>query len=325
MKDEQSELIIKYLQGQLDTQGMNDFYAWVNENTENKKVFFEIKAIYDACYFNGMQNDPKESWDRLQKKRKVLYPRKKSRWLQLGNYAAVSFITVCLTSLFLTLNKDEDKIATRYIGGDGLDADVVELPDGTHVCLGSKTVFHYENDYGRKQRTVYLEGEAYFEVKKNEAKPFIVKTDEFNVRVLGTSFNISAYSDFPLAHTTLCSGHVRLSDRMNPGKEVDILPGEQLLFHRDSREMNVQEVDVDVFVSWRDGSFQFDNNTVEEVFTILQRWYNIQVFYANVEVRQELFTGKLPRFDNLQIIIDLIERVSDLKIEVRGKMIYIDK
>ena len=93
-----------------------------------------------------------------------------------------------------------------------------------------------------------------------------MKTDEFNVRVLGTSFNISAYSDFPLAHTTLCSGHVRLSDRMNPGKEVDILPGEQLLFHRDSREMNVQEVDVDVFVSWRDGSFQFDNNTVEEVF-----------------------------------------------------------
>ena len=73
----------------------------------------------------------------------MFYPRKKSRWLQLGNYAAVSFITVCLTSLFLTFNKDEDKIATRYIGGDGLDADVVELPDGTQVCLGSKTVFHY--------------------------------------------------------------------------------------------------------------------------------------------------------------------------------------
>ena len=69
--------------------------------------------------------------------------------------------------------------------------------------------------------------------------------------------------------------------------------------------MSVREVDTDVFVSWREGFFQFDNNTVEEVFTILQRWYNIQVFYANVEVRQELFTGKLPRFDNLQIIIDL--------------------
>lgn len=199
------------------------------------------------------------------------------------------------------------------------------LADGTKVWLNAMSELRYPVAFGEGVREVELKGEAYFEVEKNEGKPFIVKTDEFNVRVLETSFNISAYLDSPLAHTTLCSGHVRINDRMNPGKEVDILPGEQLLFHRDNREMSVREVDTDVFVSWREGFFQFDNNTVEEVFTILQRWYNIQVFYANVEVRQELFTGKLPRFDNLQIIIDLIERVSDLKIEVRGKMIYIDK
>ncbi len=170
-----------------------------------------------------------------------------------------------------------------------------------------------------------MKGEAYFEVGKNENKPFIVKTDEFNVRVLGTSFNISAYLDSPLAQTTLCSGQVRINDRTNPGKEVDILPGEQLLFHRNNREMSVREVDTDVFVSWREGFFQFDNHTVEEVFMILQRWYNVQVFYANAEVRQEFFTGKLPRFDNMMIIIDLIKRVSDLKITVDGKVIYIDK
>ena len=199
------------------------------------------------------------------------------------------------------------------------------LADGTKVWLNAMSELRYPVAFGGDTREVELKGEAYFEVEKNEDKPFIVKTDEINVRVLGTSFNISAYLDSPLSHTTLCSGHVRINDRMNPGKEVDILPGEQLLFHRDNREMSVREVDTDVFVSWREGFFQFDNNTVEEVFMILQRWYNIQVFYANVEARQELFTGKLPRFDNLQIIIDLIERVSDLKIEVRGKMIYIDK
>ena len=199
------------------------------------------------------------------------------------------------------------------------------LADGTKVWLNAMSELRYPVAFGEGVREVELKGEAYFEVEKNDDKPFIVKTDEFNVKVLGTSFNISAYLDSPLSHTTLCSGHVRINDRMNPGKEVDILPGEQLLFHRDNREMSVREVDTDVFVSWREGFFQFDNNTVEEVFTILQRWYNIQVFYANVEARQELFTGKLPRFDNLQIIIDLIERVSDLKIEVRGKMIYIDK
>ena len=167
--------------------------------------------------------------------------------------------------------------------------------------------------------------EAYFDVAEDENKPFVVRTDEFSVRVLGTSFNISAYADSPLALTTLCSGHVRLTDCMNPGNERDLLPGEQLLFHRESRKMEIRNVDTDVFVSWREGFFQFDNHTVEEVFMILQRWYNVQVFYANAEVRQELFTGKLPRFDDMMIIIDLIKRVSDLEITVDGKVIYIDK
>jgi len=234
MEDGRSELVIKYLQGQLDTQGINDFYTWVNENVENKKVFFEIKAVYDACYTNRMQNDMEGSWDRLLKKRKVFYPRKKSRWLQLGNYAAVSFITVCLTSLFLTFNKDEDKIATRYIGGDGLDADVVELPDGTQVCLGSKTVFHYENDYGRKERTVYLEGEAYFEVAKDKDKPFIVKTKEQNIEALGTKFNVTAYASDSLLTTTLLEGAVRLKTE-NILYQTILKPNQQFIYNRNTK------------------------------------------------------------------------------------------
>ena len=115
------------------------------------------------------------------------------------------------------------------------------LADGTKVWLNAMSELRYPVAFGEGVREVELKGEAYFEVEKNEGKPFIVKTDEFNVRVLGTSFNISAYLDSPLAHTTLCSGHVRINDRTNPGKEVDILPGEQLLFHRDNREISVRD------------------------------------------------------------------------------------
>ena len=197
--------------------------------------------------------------------------------------------------------------------------------DGTKVWLNAMSELRYPVAFSGDLREVELRGEAYFEVAENKNKPFIVRTDEFNVRVLGTSFNISAYADSPLALTTLCSGQVQLTDCMNPKNEQDLLPGEQLLFHRESRKMEIRNVDTDVFVSWREGFFQFDNHTVEEVFMILQRWYNVQVFYANTEVRLDCFTGKLPRFDNMMIIIDLIKRVSDLKITVDGKVIYIDK
>ena len=216
---------------------------------------------------------------------------------------------------------DEYNMIRTPLGGEYS----LTLSDGTKVWLNAMSELRYPVAFGGDTREVELRGEAYFDVTEDENKPFVVRTDEFSVRVLGTSFNISAYADSPLALTTLCSGHVRLTDCMNPGNERDLLPGEQLLFHRESRKMEIRNVDTDVFVSWREGFFQFDNHTVEEVFMILQRWYNVQVFYANAEVRQELFTGKLPRFDDMMIIIDLIKRVSDLEITVDGKVIYIDK
>ena len=216
---------------------------------------------------------------------------------------------------------DEYNMIRTPLGGEY----ALTLSDGTRVWLNAMSELRYPVAFGGDTREVELRGEAYFDVAEDENKPFVVRTDEFSVRVLGTSFNISTYADSPLALTTLCSGHVRLTDCMNPENERDLLPGEQLLFHRESRKMEIRNVDTDVFVSWREGFFQFDNHTVEEVFMILQRWYNVQVFYANAEVRQELFTGKLPRFDDMMIIIDLIKRVSDLEITVDGKVIYIDK
>ena len=216
---------------------------------------------------------------------------------------------------------EEYNIVRTRVGGEYS----LTLADGTKVWLNAMSELRYPVAFRGEWREVELQGEAYFEVAGDDNKPFIVKTRDFDTRVMGTSFNISAYEDAPLALTTLCSGRVRLTDRMNPENELDILPGEQLLFYRESRKMEIRNVDTDVFVSWREGVFQFDNHTVEEVFSILQRWYDVQFLYPNAEVTQEIFTGKLPRFDNMKIIIDLIERVSDLKITVDGKVIYIDK
>jgi len=90
-----------------------------------------------------------------------------------------------------------------YVGGDGLEADVVVLPDGTRVSLGTRTSFSYDSRYGKSERIVQLEGEAYFEVAKDKDKPFIVKTKEQSIEALGTKFNVSAYPTDSLLTTTL--------------------------------------------------------------------------------------------------------------------------
>lgn len=313
MKEEPSELIIKYLQGQLDEQGINDFYSWVNENAENKKVFFETKAIYDACHSNKMHDDIDKSWNRLLKKKNNR--QKKIKWLQFGNYAAVSFITVCLTSLFLTLNKEEDKIATRYIGGDGLNADIVELPDGTQVCLGSKTVFYYENDYGKRQRTVYLEGEAYFVVAKQKDKPFIVKTKEQNIEALGTKFNVTAYASDSLLTTTLLEGVVRLTTD-NISHQTVLRPNQQFIYNRNTHLTDIKKVDAKQFTAWTTGYYYFPEQSLEAMLYRLSHVYGVQFTVESEALNKRTFTGTFYRGQSIKDIMEIINLSIPIKYKI---------
>lgn len=313
MKEEPSELIIKYLQGQLDEQGINDFYSWVNENAENKKVFFETKAIYDACHSNKMHDDIDLSWNRLLKKKNNR--QKKIKWLQFSNYAAVSFITVCLTSLFLTLNKEEDKIATRYIGGDGLNADIVELPDGTQVCLGSKTVFYYENDYGKRQRTVYLEGEAYFVVAKQKDKPFIVKTKEQNIEALGTKFNVTAYASDSLLTTTLLEGVVRLTTD-NISHRTVLRPNQQFIYNRNTHLTDIKKVDAKQFTAWTTGYYYFPEQSLEAMLYRLSHVYGVQFTVESDALNKRTFTGTFYRGQSIKDIMEIINLSIPIKYKI---------
>lgn len=110
------------------------------------------------------------------------------------------------STVFIFSSKEHDGLITRYVGGDGLEADVVVLPDGTRVSLGSRTSFSYDSRYGKSKRVVYLEGEAYFEVAKEKDKPFIVETKEQSIEALGTKFNVAAYPTDSLLTTTLLDG-----------------------------------------------------------------------------------------------------------------------
>ena len=144
------------------------------------------------------------------------------------------FATAITSIAFLIARpeREEAKI-TRYFGGDGLGADMVELPDGTHVSLGSRTMFSFDDRYGESDRIVYLEGEAYFEVAKQQDKPFIVKTKEQDIEALGTKFNVMAYSADSLLTTTLLEGSVSLKTKAL-SDHVVLKPDEQFIYNKNN-------------------------------------------------------------------------------------------
>ena len=156
MENEHSELIIGYLQGRLQGRSLDDFYAWVNESADNKKLFFETKALYEACAPSRGASEIHDSWLRLLDKRKSRQRKRYSLLTRISTYAAVAMFAAAITStVFIFSSREYDDRITSYVGGDGLEADVVVLPDGTRVSLGTRTSFSYDSIYCQDQRTIY--------------------------------------------------------------------------------------------------------------------------------------------------------------------------
>ena len=184
-----------------------------------------------------------DSWLRLLDKRKSRQRKRYSLLTRISTYAAVAMFAAAITStVFIFSSREYDDRITSYVGGDGLEADVVVLPDGTRVSLGTRTSFSYDSRYGKSERIVQLEGEAYFEVAKDKDKPFIVKTKEQSIEALGTKFNVSAYPTDSLLTTTLLEGSVLLTTQ-NLLHPMVLKPNEQFVYNKRTRSALLQQVD----------------------------------------------------------------------------------
>ena len=198
---------------------------------------------------------------------------------------------------------------------------MIKLDDGTKVWVNAETKLKYPVTFVGDRREVVLEGEAFFDVAKNE-KPFIVKTSFGDVRVLGTAFGISAYASEPESYTTLVRGKV--SVEREGGEPVVILPGEQVVTSKDGK-MIKQQVDVEEFVGWKDGIYVFKEKSLGEIMKTLERWYNISVDFQDKSLVDLPFTGNLKRYDDINVFFDALTRTGDMKYRVEGNQVILFK
>ena len=198
------------------------------------------------------------------------------------------------------------------------------LSDGTKVWLNSLSTLKYPVRFSGKERIVELTGEAYFEVAHDTEHCFVVKNKDYDIRVLGTCFNISCYDDDDELVTTLIKGNVEITNiKGAPDKEFNLIVNDQLIFNRLNLSIKLQKVDAKAYSSWTEGSFIFENESLEKIFQKLQRWYNINVFFIEDDARYFEFTGILPRFENFEDILEMLETISDVEFIIKGQSILI--
>lgn len=193
------------------------------------------------------------------------------------------------------------------------------LPDGSKVSLNAGTVFKFPSKFrpGQKRLVELVKGEAYFEIAKDRLRPFIVKSANQEVEVLGTEFNISNYEDDPTVATTLVEGSVKLKKQ---NAEWLLKPGDQAI--DDAGTVKIEPVDVTGVIAWKEGNFRFNAEPMSSVAKKLERWYDVDISLSEA-VAVEHFTGKISRNRSIRHVLDLMKETNRLHFKIEGRRIVI--
>lgn len=197
----------------------------------------------------------------------------------------------------------------------------MELADGTQVWLNSESKLTYPARFTGGTREVAMEGEVCFQVAKNEAQPFIVRTGGMAVKVLGTVFNVDAYPDNGRIATTLVEGKVEIQ----AGDEKQtLLPDQQAVLEK-GKGIEVRKVYAEDYISWIGGVFHFTEASLEEIMQKLSRWYNFEFFFANADVKDAHFTLNIRRYENVSDILSKIEKTGRAHFNINGRTVVVSE
>ena len=221
------------------------------------------------------------------------------------------------------------------------------LADGTHIWINSSSKLRYPVTFNKSERTVYLEGEAFFEVTKNEIQPFVVNTPDLKVKVLGTSFNVKNYPGDRNAVTTVVKGLVSVESKKEKSESVLLNPNENLVLNTLSipeevqntkvveKENNIEpkrihpivnkKVNVEAITSWKDQMLVFSDEPLEEVALKMERWYNVKIYILDQDLKKERYRGKFVNNETIYQVFEAIKFTTPIRYKSKNNEFFIDK
>lgn len=288
-------LIRDYFNGQLSQTEEFELIGWLKLKEENRAYFFQYKDNLDpqkiehpllpSSYF---ELKSKLFIDhQFNSKLSGQFRRMQYSYLRIAAMLFFALLTgFSLAYLFMEKKTQKTEVVWFETQVPRGKKSQILLPDGSHVWVNSESNVSYPSNFMDGNREIKLKGEAYFEVAKYGGKLFIVKTNDYDIVVLGTKFNVTAYSDFDRTETSLIEGKIEIQK----GEQTfSIAPGEQLTYA--SNQFSVRETNTSKTTSWKDDIFDFDQITFKELVIRLQRWYDVDIDIKNPELEGILYSG----------------------------------
>ena len=239
-----------------------------------------------------------------------------------AKWAAMICIPICIAfftyNILSISNADKNRSPFMVKANKGDKATVV-LPDGTDVILNSASQLSYLSDFGRNERRVHLEGEGYFKVAHDARRTFIVQVGELEVKVMGTVFNVCAYSNDQDVTVVLLEGKVGV---YTPSTSATLSPGEKINYNKSTRKLSTEKVYPDDYVSWTKGNLYFQNESLENIMKALSRVYDVTIRIDSPKISEERFTGTIPG-GGIQNALNIIMLTSPFRYEVEDSVIIL--
>ncbi|HHT30418.1 FecR family protein [Petrimonas mucosa] len=283
------ELLYRFFEGKTSVSEEKQIKEWLDASEDNRHIFFLERKMYDAILLTTHDSTQK-------KNRSALL----SPWT---SGAAAALLLIILGGLYLLGQNRAAESYNRLIVPPGQRINLI-LSDNSNVWLNSNTEFRYPTVFSKKERTVYLNGEAYFEVSKNVEKPFIVRTGQGDIRVTGTSFNVEAYSQFNTFETSLFEGGVEIY--RNETRIAALQPNQKAILSNNKLVVSAIE-DTDHFL-WKDGLIAFNNKPLHEILLSLEKYFDTKIELELKSLPQHTYTGKFRQSDGIDHALRVLQR-----------------
>jgi transmembrane sensor len=283
------KLLHKFFEGKTSLDEEKKIRDWMEKSESNFNCFMQSRKEYDIQILSGSKL--------LTRNRNKVIP---LQWI-VGAAATIIILIIGGIYLFNIENNIEQYNTIIVPAGQRIN---LILSDNTNLWLNANTEFRYPTEFSKKNRTVYLDGEAYFEVSKDENKPFIVKTSKGDVHVTGTSFNVEAYSKFDNFVTSLFEGGVDIYIKDN--KSVTLFPNELGIL--ENNQFLIKNITDNDHYLWKDGLISFRNKGIEEILISLEKYFDIEIQINTSNLPQHTYTGKFRHSDGVEYALRVLQK-----------------
>lgn len=331
MQDQHQHLIIKSLSGSLSPEEQQELRVWMDESPENRREYEDYQKVWQLSNpLNEIQDfQTSAEWkkletaidqDHISTPHRKSVPFRQSPWLSVA--ASVAFLVIAALVVYMFLFNSGGNEIVMESGDQEIH---FRLPDGSQVWLNRNSTLSYEEEFSEAERNVSLSGEAFFEVEKNRKKPFVIRAEKAEVRVLGTSFNIKAYPEAAQTEVYVKSGKVSLGvqeQEAQKARKIILTPGETGILQKGDLSLNLTKDTSPNVLAWKDNKLVFEKATLRQVVKTLEEYFAVNISVSGSTILECRFTSTFTE-PELEEVLEVLRLTLNLTITREGDSLRI--